>query len=988
MDADEIVNVVNQIEVSIEDPRFFQTLFAIAAKLRKSRDPDDEDLKKICADEYEELSRRMDRSVIQESCSARNVLRSRSLAQLLINDEGEINQNIIPNLISYFKKHLYPLGPNRQYDSKRQEHILNVLNFLNNDKNFITLLKTINKPFQHKYADQIIRDTLQLETNVAITDAHARRAALSAWLCYLRQNVGSCFATAPAIVIHDEQPELFLTDIREILSTGRLKRVSAGIEHSVPLSTSWGAGELKRQFFIVRGDKEHLFEFWLSPGLLEAFEKGGILTENQSFKRKAQKAKQLILKVLSTYKEPAFYFLISPEELIQEALLIHLGLTNRDLEDYENRSKGMLHTNPLIQIPSSASPKGSKMQKCAQFFVQFENAKTAFKDLTDNALLKAWEFTLASFAETKANFTRWNLYSSLGFAPEEQGGIGQTLYKIIKEKLDQYNLKAQEHQTEYEQVYTQLKYLESRIRNASTEQEVKWIKVEYQTRSNEFHTIQELRDKAHYRAEQFAHLFQALVDKYDALFPLYFQEVYDADMHDVSAGPFDDSPAGFHLLFKHGRSNTAQWTQIDNQFDFVESLVAFFVATETEMRSIPEAEGLDKEIGEIVSAVVTQVRTREFLETAFYRMAVAHNTRIVKDPLNHLDKIEKKPWAYTSGGSMSTLVSSYFGLEQKPTSVSRWVENPMELMVFLVDTIKQTPLKIQKEFEKNPGKSMLMHSPTHAFLLKPGYKKFKEAWNDESYTYIWLRDSFLNPSKQFLSSLLLDEEAVHSLIELIALQIPTGNRHFFRKIFGNIYGRKGVSELRNLIVRTFEQERGLQQGSRPALLPEELDSFLYVSLPLFPRYQLENRVSAIMQKIPGLSDAALKTIQAAVGKLDSLTRRGLPYLTARTLQDICKALLCLVSEQTAFPIDYHKEIAQAAQALGYAMPAPFHFADTNWVKDEFGFVVNPGNETLELWRVDSIGSFGAPMKSWDGWLNGSRKDLEWGIFNRPYEYYK
>ena len=61
---------------------------------------------------------------------------------------------------------------------------------------------------------------------------------------------GSCFATAPAEIIHDEQPELFLQDLLDLIATGTLKRTFGGIENSVPLSASWGSGDLKKPLFI------------------------------------------------------------------------------------------------------------------------------------------------------------------------------------------------------------------------------------------------------------------------------------------------------------------------------------------------------------------------------------------------------------------------------------------------------------------------------------------------------------------------------------------------------------------------------------------------------------------------------------------------------------------------------------------------------------------------------------------------------------------
>ena len=70
---------------------------------------------------------------------------------------------------------------------------------------------------------------------------------LSAWLMQVRQSVGSCFATAPAILIHRTQPERFLSDMIQMVQKGAIKRVVDGTEHVVPLSTSTGSGDLSRR---------------------------------------------------------------------------------------------------------------------------------------------------------------------------------------------------------------------------------------------------------------------------------------------------------------------------------------------------------------------------------------------------------------------------------------------------------------------------------------------------------------------------------------------------------------------------------------------------------------------------------------------------------------------------------------------------------------------------------------------------------------------
>jgi len=107
---------------------------------------------------------------------------------------------------------------------------------------------------------------------------------------------------------------------------------------------------------------------------------------------------------------------------------------------------------------------------------------------------------------------------------------------------------------------------------------------------------------------------------------------------------------------------------------------------------------------------------------------------------------------------------------------------------------------------------------------------------------------------------------------------------------------------------------------------------------------------------------------------------------ANQLQNICKALLCLSEMRTTTSDDLPLHIAWAAQKLRFSMPAPLIFADTNWVKEMFGFVVNPGTGKLELWRLDYTGSSGYPMTSWKQWVDGSRPDLKWGVYIRPFEY--
>lgn len=986
MDPDHIQKIFSSIDVSLTHPRFLERVFNLMAKERKAAQMlDGDNLKRVCAEEYEDLSARVDSTQIQDSCSVRNVLRTRRLANLLINDKGELNIGLLPRVISLQKSFLYSLGPNRQYDAIRQDHTIHVLSLLQNNKDVVRLLQSISKPYSHPLAEQIIRDTLHLPPGTIINDAYTRRAALAAWFCYLRQNVGSCFATAPAIIIHQEQPELFLTDLKELMATGRLKRTFGGIEYSVPLSVTWGAGDLRKLFVLSTIDDQATAGIWDSPGIIAAFEAIGIVDPEASEEQQIASAREVIQIELRESAKKYSMIVTSAEDLIRRVLMRRLEITPEDLQAYDNRPRGMIHANLMMQMHSTSSGMGGKGEACGTFHLQMENAMNAFKALADNALLKAWEFSLASFAETKAEFTRWNLYSSLGLRPTDPGGIGERLFQDLKQKLDHWNQRVTEIQGEYEMVYTQLKQLEGRIRGASSDRDAQWIRAEYQSKTNEFYTLQEIRDEAHSKAGRFAHMFDLLIEAYDKLFPKYYQEVYDADMHEVDVGPYDDSPAGFRLFYKHGRSNTSQWTRIRNPNEFIDMLANFFTATEREIAAMPELEGLETEISEIVTGIVNHVRSREFLETSFHRMAIAHRMPAIKDPLENLEKISKKPWAYTSGGTINTLLSCYYRREQKPTEVARWVESPVELLVFLVDSLKQVPYKKMDEYRQDPERSMLMHSPTHAFVLKPGQNLFKQAWNTETFTYTWVRDYLVKPMEQFVSNIELDEEMMDFLVEDLSENVPRDYRHYFKKTFMHMHGKISVSGFRDILVDKMNMERGLMFQGQPVLATDEIDGTLYSLLPLFHRSQLNEKVKNILSRLPQLSSEQQQQMLFIIDEYASAPGSR-PLVSAQGLQNICLALLSIVLERTSTPIDYQGAIALASQELGYAMPTPILFADTNWVRDYFGFVVNPGTEKFELWRIDHSGRTGRPMSSWRQWLDGSRKDITWGIYPQTFEY--
>jgi hypothetical protein len=385
----------------------------------------------------------------------------------------------------------------------------------------------IDAPEPGSLAEQIIGQGEPVSAEMAA------EAVREAFATPLRQVVGSCFATAPAILIQREQPTRFLLDLKELIATDALKRTFGGVEYSVPLSPA--------------------------PNLL-----------------------------------------------------------------------------------------------------------------------RAWEYTLASMSETKANFSKWNLYVSLGIHPSHAGGLGETVMQMAQAELDRCNLALQDlhHRLELGQE----------------------VREEY------------LRMER--RAKQVAELPRIFVEKMSELIPRYYAEVYDPDL--VKQGLYEDSPAGFRLLYKHGRTNPTLWTRIYSADQFIEYLIDFLRVCEVEIEGTSH----------LVTELILQVQRPEFLAGCQARV----------------EKKEGTPWCYISGGSMETFLSCYFERDVPFTKRERRVENPLDLCLFLLETLKDIP---------DPGHALLMESPGHAFTLLPQLRPFRDGWHDAGNSYTWVREYIIRPQEQF-----------------------------------------------------------------------------------------------------------------------------------------------------------------------------------------------------------------------------------------------
>jgi hypothetical protein len=909
-----------------------------------------------------ELSFLCDLSLVQDSFRLRCRRRAQLTAQYLIDDAAEIQQERLIEVIGLLEAKGFVPYPAALGDGVITHHMLHVLKSLQSNESLRKLFKRFQRPLCNKWAEHLIRDSLGLHHAAGISDVQIRIAVLSACLTFLRQNVGSCFATAPAILIQTDQIERFLNDLLELLSTGKLKRTFGGVEFSVPLSPSSGIGDLRKGILLsdARG------KIWCSPGLVASFEVMGLLDREDSLQKKIAVQEEILTPFLEKGNP------LSIEQLVHHLLLNSFELTEDDLVASSKEELSLVRQGSYMK---SAVPL-KRLEKCQQMLLQERDALAAFRGVCDHPLLKAWEFTLASFSEVKMEFSRWNLYSSLGMHPDEPGGLGEVIYRHLQNKLEENNEKLRQYQAEYELAFDQLRGVEILLKQASTEGEIRRLQAEFQSRLYHMRSCQEMRDQFHQQASQYSTLFSFLNEKYDAKFLEYFQEIYDAKMQDVQTGIYDDAPAGFRLVYKHGRSDASQWTMIYTPQEYIDVLAEFFAATESQISSACEWEEGQKEILQITTAIISHIRTPEFLHTALERMAKAHQTVAFKDPKEALLKAEKKPWAYTSGGTMTTLLKTYFRREAELTEEARWVENESDLLIFLLDVLKMLPPNIAEPYLKNSEKGMLIASPSHAFVLHPGWEIFREGWQEEGFTYTWVRDQIFLPRQKFFASLAFSPGEQRYLLEQFSSQLPPALAHQIHSHFPYSDKSLSIAELRKKVLDSLFGQVHPTQAAQKALFADSFDSFLYQVLPLIPGQSWKALIRRIFLD---LFDEKMEKL------LDQMPDIPCPIMSALALREAAKGCYLLSHGTSQLSFDLHDYVCRHAQYLGAASPKPCLFADTNWSNYHFGFLVNPGTSRLELWRLDRTGTEGMPMSSWKRWLNGSERK-PWSVYTRPYEY--
>src|SRR5205807_1745354 len=260
-------------------------------------------------------------------------------------------------------------------------------------------------------------------------------------------------------------------------------------------------------------------------------------------------------------------------------------------------------------------------------------------------------------------------------------------------------------------------------------------------------------------------------------------------------------------------------------------------------------------------------------------------------------------------------------------------------------------------------KSMLIHSPTHAFLLKPGFPVFREGWTSDMYSYSWIKHMIVEPRQAFLETLYVDEEIGQEIIAELIKKVPGDFKPRFKEVFSSLPYRMQLRDFRDDVVNSIRADRGLRSYQGPVLPSDEIDSELYSLMPFISLDKVHNLLREILSTIFEGDEKLLPRVEILLDRFWS-PLRDKNFISSKQFQNLLKAFASLVLGATRSSKNLNQEIMKEVRKRNLAMPYPVIFADTNWVKDYFAFAVSPASYELEFWSVNILGSDGRPVSHW------------------------
>lgn len=901
---------------------------------------------------------------LQSPLEAHLIQLTRKLAAYLLSDQGEIELNRVVSCIKHFSKCTYPLGPDRYEATPAREHILKMLITIQESN---TLRDSINHLFLPSYPSvhTMIRETLGLDSTISLQPYHVKQAVLSALFSHLRQDVGSCFASALAIVIQQEYPERLIKDLTELLSTGKLSRTIAEQTVFAHMNLFPCIGELFKPIHILDLYPKPIQCLAKAPGLQKAFLATNILSpENVESQIQQLLSQEPLLQKLKQTSG-----IITVHDILQISLLHHFKLSEQEVL-YVLLHDG-LHKNNLAQHLQQSPKK----QTIYQYIEAYEQACRGFTSTTQNRLLKCWEYTLATLAEANLSTTTQHLMVALGMDANEDASLAALLQDYFQNTITSLKELLLKCEQTYNSAKAQLDYIERRISQPINDQESKILSLDHIRFRQEVNQALNEWNLLQNKINKLGSCSAFLLSFYTKTLSQYFKSCYDPLIQEFTY-TYTDAPSGFRILYTHGRSHPHTWEPLYSINEFIQALTDFFSSTERDLLEKHPAAGIEEEISHCIQHLIAFLHTPRFQIASINRILKKHNQPENPNILNHLETIFYTPWVYISGGTVSSLISNYFENQQPITQINKTAENAHELAAFFSDALKDLPVGIQQYLEKNHN--LIVSSPTHTFSIMANDPLFKDAWSNDWYSYTWLRDIWVKKQRLFIQSIVYSQAEIRQFIETFCSQQHMNSDILSACLdFCSDYSLT-IPEFYEKMNRFFKQLFP-NNTELLALLDRRLSAqFVHVT-PYLSEQQLPQAIAEVSQYL-GISS------RITFEKFKDLIEQFVPkfsLLSSDDFRHIYMGLLMKSYQHIYTEEDLYVRLTSAMRHHQLTYPAPLLFGDTNWAHTYFGFILHPGTEEIDLWQFNYAGLKGRPINKKSRVFTLT---TPWQLFSNPIDY--
>lgn len=895
-------------------------------------------------------------SIFHNALLFKNAQISRDLANILILDSGDLDKKILENCITFLENNLFSIKKNCEYENIYRQHILFVLKKLFEDKNFSRQLNKLFIPIQ-SHVQKLILNTLLLPKNTVLSLAHVKRAVLSALFTYLRQDIGSCFATAPAILIQQQYPEKMLKDLDDLISSGSLSRIVKGKVLTIPINLLNSLGSLYIPVLIRKLGSNPIYSLAKDPSLQTAFLSINLINQESPDPLKDCLKLLDIPSIQNICKNPDNYITANEIILLSLAQYYNLPIKEIDLSKIENLNKQTKNTSYSSNLLI---------------------AKETFIHINHNALLKSWELSLASLSEAEANSSQQHLAIALGINDSKDPfSIASVLNQVIEQETLTVNQDIQEAESKYNNLKGQIDYIDTRLKHPINKQDSENLIIEFRLRRQELNRVLSEWEEFQEKQKQLQYLSKFIINYYFDTFTNYFQALYDPEIITNTSNFYVDRLAGFRIFYTYGRKNVGTWTPLYSEDEFTSALSNFFSITEIELKEKSFSKKLNKEIERCIGEILSNIHRHDFLLGSFQRITSFYNASLPKNPIENSFIIKYKPWAYVSGGSPSSFLKAYFQLEEDPKFLSKQAESPQELLAFFADSIKDISSIIKNNYFTQNKAFLLASSPTHLFLTDPSNKMFRKCWDNDWYSYTWIRDVWKTQQKDFLTKTLLNKGAISKLLEEIQKEL-IGN-FSYQSIFNDIFQdlNLNIPEFYKKTLKCFYENK-ISISKR---IEQDLASLLFNLIPLTQEQELKENINNISQKLSYTSKVSYEKFQNTIEQLVP----KFSFISSQELLTLYKSLVVSASNSRYFNENFHYRIINAMRELSLLFPAPLILGDSNWKTEHahLGFVVHPGTQEIDFWQFSPEGSSGTPMTNWKKFFDSK---FLWTLFSDP-KYY-